>query len=215
MVVGEKRPREGNAASSSSERRRGGGNRSGRRRGPKPPPPCPPGFKCHQCEQNHWTKDCPRVMRDPHRYPKIDVVRGCYQCGQVGHNPAACPVKREKCHECGGMHNTLHCPFKHPPQEWHEFFSPKEQHVYYYNSETKQVTWDEPLTTYDTVLWHCDGCKLLIPNDVKECVECHVLRPVTVVEEVVVEESEGDDDDVGEDDDEYSVNQSGDASGTE
>lgn len=218
--MAEKRPREreGNGPSAAPSTSSGNGKRrGGRRRGPKPPPPCPSSFKCHQCEQNHWTKDCPRVLRDPHRYPKIDVIRGCYQCGQVGHNSDVCPVKRDKCADCGGMHNTIHCPYQRPAQEWHEFYNAKEQHVYYFNSETKQVTWDAPLSTIDTVLWHCDACKLLIPSDVRECVQCHVVRPETVVEEVELEgasSSDSGDDEVG-DDDEYSVNRSGNASGAE
>lgn len=125
-------------------------------------------------------------------------------------------MKREKCHECGGMHNTLHCPYKVPPQEWHEFYNSNEQHVYYVNSGTQQVTWDSPLSPLDTVLWHCDQCRLLLPDEVKECVECHVPRPVTVLVEVDDDDDSDEEEECGgEDDDELSVNGSGGSSSAE
>mmetsp|Transcript_13051 Transcript_13051/g.14981 ORF Transcript_13051/g.14981 Transcript_13051/m.14981 type:complete len:271 (+) Transcript_13051:54-866(+) len=146
-------------------------------------PECPPTFRCHQCEGNHWTIDCPRIRREPHRFPKVDVQHGCFQCGQRGHTMNKCFVVREKCKACGGSHATSSCPFTYIPQEWHEFYDPTRQRVFFcLSTDPLQVpTWNVPPNHLDVILWYCDACKVLLPDTLKECVKCHALRPVNVM----------------------------------
>lgn len=148
------------------------------------PPPVPSSFQCHVCEGNHWTVHCPRVLRDPHKYPRVHE-NGCYQCGRFGHRGKTCTVRRYRCNDCGGMHDTKECIYLYKPKQWHEFYDPIHQKVFYVNVETNVPQWAVPYHL-DIVLWHCDRCKLLIPDDqdrINECVQCHDARPKSIYTE--------------------------------
>lgn len=163
-----------------------------------PPTVVPSSFQCHVCNENHWTVKCPKLLRDPNKFPRFHLG-GCYQCGRLGHRGNNCTVRRYRCADCGGMHDTKECIFSYKPKEWHEFFDPIRQKVFYVEALTKETQWATPYHM-DIVFWHCDRCKILIPSDtdeVNECVLCHDERPKSVFlpedyEENSSEEEDGD-----------------------
>ncbi|AAZ10749.1 WW domain containing protein, putative [Trypanosoma equiperdum] len=134
-------------------------------------------FACHICSKNHWTVSCPRLRLSPRDYPLMDREKGCWKCAQRGHSSAQCQVKKYRCSDCGGLHDTRDCEFDHKSEEWHEFFDSTTQHVFYCNSETGEVQWTPPTHKLDVVLWFCSNCSILLPTSVPECVKCRVPRP--------------------------------------
>jgi hypothetical protein len=140
-------------------------------------PPLPAGYRCHVCEGLHWTVACPRVLREPAKYRSIHLY-GCNHCGQKGHVPAKCTVKKLKCVECGAMHDTRECPYSYTPVEWHEFLDDARQRLFYVRADdaAQRGVWATP-TRLDVVLWHCGRCRLLMPEVIGECVGCHAARP--------------------------------------
>ncbi|PWV11026.1 hypothetical protein C3747_63g64 [Trypanosoma cruzi] len=157
-------------------RKRGGKRRRKKQKGEVILPSAPASFVCHICTKNHWTVACPRLERNPEQYPLMDRKRGCWKCAQRGHPSAQCPVKKYRCADCGGIHDTRDCEFDHKSEEWHEFYDPITQHVFYSHSETHEVQWTPPTHRLDVVLWFCPNCNILMPTSVPECVKCHAPR---------------------------------------
>ncbi|RNF07051.1 hypothetical protein TraAM80_03685 [Trypanosoma rangeli] len=157
-------------------RKRGGRRRRKKQRREVNPPAVPASFACHICTKNHWTVACPRLQRNPDEFPLMDRKKGCWKCAQRGHPSAQCPVKKYHCADCGGLHDTRDCEFDHKSEEWHEFYDPNTQHVFYSHSETREVQWTPPTHRLDVVLWFCPNCNILLPTTVPECVTCHAPR---------------------------------------
>lgn len=137
----------------------------------------PRDFHCHLCGKNHWTVDCEQLKAHPGNHPLMDAERGCWQCGQRGHNAAQCRIKKYLCQDCGGMHDTRDCVYSHAAEDWYEFYDPQTRHVYYVNSDESQVQWNPPTHELDTVYWYCPHCKIVIPSKHRECLLCHAIRP--------------------------------------
>lgn len=137
-------------------------------------------FSCHLCGRNHWTVDCPKVLRNPEEYPLVDRRKGCWQCGQRGHNAGQCKKKKYRCKECGGLHDTKDCIYDHVPEEWCEFVDPATRHVFYANGDESEVQWMPPTHELDVVLWYCPPCRVLNPSVTDECLKCHAARPATL-----------------------------------
>nr|CCC90029.1 conserved hypothetical protein [Trypanosoma congolense IL3000] len=172
-----KRERSGSLVKKVKRRKRGGKRRRNKKLGDSHLVAVPSSFACHICTKNHWTVDCPRLRHAPNEFPLMDRKRGCWKCAQRGHSSPQCTVKKYRCVDCGGLHDTRDCEFDHRSEEWHEFFDTKTQHVFYCNSETKEVRWTPPPHRLDVVLWFCAGCKILLPATIPECVKCHAPRP--------------------------------------
>lgn len=172
-----KRVRETSPVKHTAKRRKRGGKRRRRRqRKEVNPPAVPASFICHICAKNHWTVACPRLRQSPNDYPLMDRKKGCWKCAQRGHSSSQCPVKKYRCNDCGGIHDTRDCEFDHKSEEWHEFYDPITEHVFYSHSETHEVQWTPPTHRLDVVLWFCQNCSILLPTSVSECVKCHALR---------------------------------------
>ncbi|KAH9577266.1 hypothetical protein LSM04_001499 [Trypanosoma melophagium] len=162
-------------------RKRGGRRRRRRQRNDVTPPSVPASFACHICTKNHWTVNCPRLRQSPQEFPLLDKKKGCWKCAQRGHPSSQCPVKKYRCADCGGLHDTRDCEFDHKSEEWHEFYDPITEHVFYTHSETQEVQWTPPTHRLDVVLWFCSNCKILLTNTIQECVKCHMPRPESKV----------------------------------
>ena len=180
---GEKRSRDNSRDRRDDRRRRTdsprldrdrGGRSSGRRYPERPPH----GTFCHACKRpNHWTVECEIVVNDPARFPHINTRDGCPICGKVGHKYTRCDGIKFSCRSCGDLHDTRVCPFDYTPVEFHEFFDEEKGFPYYFCTTTKKIEWvytGKP--SLDVLLWHCDECKLLIRDNVEECVLCHGRR---------------------------------------
>ncbi|KEG12285.1 hypothetical protein DQ04_01831030 [Trypanosoma grayi] len=195
-------------------RRRGGRRRGKKRRSEVNLQSVPPSFLCHICTKNHWTISCPQLWQNPQDYPLMDKRKGCRKCAQRGHLSSQCPVKKYRCADCGGLHDTRDCEFDHKSEEWHEFYDPVTQHVYYAHSETQEVRWTPPAHWLDVVLWFCSNCRVLMPTTLPECVKCHAPRMESRVSNVsspssssssATSSSSGNDDESDEDDSDSSV----------
>lgn len=144
------------------------------RRGPPPPPPY---IFCHICGQHHWTVQCEHLLSHPLMHPLMSTS-GCWKCGLTGHNSRSCPTRAYRCNDCGGVHSTLTCAFDVPSMEWHEFYCPIRDRLFYSNSDESYKTWEAPfLNQQDTLLWYCSKCCLMIPSKYQECLNCHASRP--------------------------------------
>ncbi|KAG8349010.1 hypothetical protein TRVL_00169 [Trypanosoma vivax] len=172
-----KRERSATPKKKAKRRKRGGRRVRQKKRGDNPPPVVPSSFACHICTKNHWTVSCPRLLNAPGAFPHMDPKKGCWRCAQRGHSSIQCPVKKHRCSDCGGIHDTRDCEFDHKSEEWHEFYDTVTRHVFYCNSETREVQWMPPSHRLDVVLWYCTACSVLLPTAVPECVKCHVPRP--------------------------------------
>ena len=154
----------------------------------------PRDFHCHLCGKNHWTVDCERLKQHPGNYPMLDAVRGCWQCGQRGHNASQCRTKKYLCPDCGVMHDTRDCVYSHVGEDWYEFYDPLTRHVYYVNADESQVQWSPPTHQLDTVYWYCPHCKIMIPSKHRECLQCHVIRPESKEQAAYPTDSDSDSD---------------------
>lgn len=141
------------------------------------PPPAPHYIFCHICGQRHWTVQCERLLSHPEKYPLM-TPRGCWKCGRTGHNSHFCRTPAYRCKDCGGVHSTPTCAFDVPSMQWHEFYCPTRDRLFYSNSDESFKTWDAPLLNpQDELLWYCPKCCLMIPHKYQECLNCQYPRP--------------------------------------
>jgi hypothetical protein len=137
---------------------------------------CPAAHICTACmKSGHYIVRCPLVLANPEKYSQIDVRHGCFECGSSRHKSGDCLKTREPCKYCGDTHSTDYCPFNRKAMTWHEFYDEQYDTVYFESAADGDVTWDMPLPG-DTILWCCDACNHLLPDNAKACPLCAALR---------------------------------------